>query len=124
MKFVRKYLNIILISLFFVFSSCQANKTQTVIPTNVVDVSPGWDGNEQNSGLITYIENKGFLITENAANKYIFLTEKYGSFLAPPVKKGEGLQEEGQYFILTNQYMSTFVYLSQVHKNNTFLKHE
>lgn len=124
MKFVKKYLSVILISLFLVFTSCQTTKTQTVIPTNVVDVSPSWDGNEQNSGLITYIENKGFLITENAANKYTFLTEKYGEFLAPQVKKGEGLKEEGQYFILNNQYMSIFVYLSQVHKNNTFLKHE
>ena len=107
---------IYLIFFTFCFCSCKTQKVETFIPPPIVEAQPSWDGERQDSGLIDYIDGKGFLITRGAAERYTFLTEKFGSTLTPPIKAGEGLQADKENFILSPEYMSVFMEVSRLNK--------
>lgn len=105
-----------IICFVFALSSCQTKKVETFIPPPIVESQPSWDGERQDSGLIDYIDGKGFLITKGAAERYTFLTEKFGQQLTPPIKSGEGLVVEGKNFLLSPEYMSIFMEVSRLNK--------
>jgi hypothetical protein len=110
-----KIISILLFSL--ILCSCKsANQNVTLIPPPIKETQPSWDNQEQNSGLITYVDNVGFLITPGAAQRYRNLTEKFGSTLTPPVEPGEGLLPYGGNFILTPEYMAVFMEVSRINK--------
>lgn len=111
MKFAR----LLAISLFLV--SCQSKKIETITPPPIVEKQPSWDHNTQNSGLIEYKDGVGFIITHNAASRYIYLTGKHGDKLSPPVTAGQGLIEYPPNFVLSAQYMSVFMEVSKIEKN-------
>jgi hypothetical protein len=113
MKHWKNYVALFLVNCFLI--SCKAIKepSHTIIPSLVVDREASWDNNEQNSGLLDYIEGKGFLLTSDAAKRYTELTKKYGSTRVPPLAEGEGLVTEGDKFYLSNQYMVEFVVMNQ-----------
>lgn len=102
-----------------IFSICAVScktKTKTFVPPPIVEVQPSWDGNKQNSGLIDYIDGKGFVITKGAAERYTALTEKFGITLVPPVKSGEGLEPYGDNFLLSPEHMAVFMEISRLNK--------
>lgn len=83
----------------------------------IVDTNPSWDGNQQNSGVIQYIDQVGWHLTERAANRYEALTEKYGSMFLPKLEKGAGLIKQGDgTFILNNEYMVKFILMNKKNK--------
>jgi hypothetical protein len=82
-----------------------------------VEKQPSWDGYEQNSGLINYEDGVGFIITPNAAKRYISLTEKFGAKLTPPISVGEGLKKYEENYSLSPEYMSVFMEVSRLNKN-------
>lgn len=99
----------------FVFIGCQT-KQETIMPPPIVETQPSWDGEKQNSGLIDYIDGKGFLITKGAAERYIYLTGKFGDQLTPKITAGQGLEPYEKNFILTPEYMSVFMEVSRLNK--------
>lgn len=105
------------IFLFFVLVGCQTKQIETIIPDPIVESQPSWDGEQQNSGLIDYIDGKGFLITKGAAERYTFLTAKFGKELTPEIEPGEGLIPEGVNFILSPEYMEVFMEVSRRNKS-------
>jgi hypothetical protein len=110
-----KIFNSILFALLL--NSCVSdNNSVTIVPPPIRESQPSWDKQEQNSGLITYIDNVGFLITPGAAERYSLLTEKFGNKLTPPVKKSEGLMPYENNFILTPEYMAIFMEISKLNK--------
>lgn len=113
MKLERLYLNSLLAALF-VLSSCK--NAETYIPTTISEVQPSWDGLSQNSGIVDFIKDEGFLISKSAAARYTFLTEKFGAKLTPPVVAGEGLIEKNEKYILSPEYMSVFMEVSRLNK--------
>jgi hypothetical protein len=108
---MRNYLFI-----FLLLTACQTKPVETYTPPKIVDTQPSWDGFEQNSGLIDYIDGKGFLITKGAAYRYRFLTKTLGSTLTPPIQEGEGLIPDGENFILSPEHMTIFMELSELNK--------
>ena len=110
-----RFILILLFSFVFIGSSCRT--VEEVKKPVIVDTSPSWDGNEQNSGVLEYIDDKGWHITQKAANRYSELTKKYGNMFIPELKRGEGLepQEDGT-FIIKNEYMVKFVLMNKKHK--------
>jgi len=51
---------------------------------------PGFDGNEQNSGIVQFLSDGSLEITPCAWTRYNFFIEKYGDRLVPPSKKNAG----------------------------------
>lgn len=85
------------------------NPARTFVPAPIVEVQPSFDKEEQNSGLIDYVDGKGFLITSDAAARYRELTKLFGAECNPPLKEGEGLEEQaGGNYILPSSYMVEF----------------
>jgi len=51
----------------------------------------GFDGNEQNSGIIGFTPQGGLEITESAKTRYMSFVEQYGARLIPSIKGEFGL---------------------------------
>lgn len=115
---VRFLLSNVFLAILLLTSSCNFNKTpKTIVPSVVVDTVPSWDGNEQNSGILDFVEGKGWLITPKAAKRYSELSEMYGNMFEPDLGKAEGLvaQEDGN-FILPQEYIVKFGLMNQKNK--------
>lgn len=115
-----KYLLIILS--YFVLTSCSTNNPQIIsdnvliekpISKIIIDTEPSFDKNEQNSGIISFIDGKGWLITERAAARYNKLIELYGKTLTPSIHEGFGLTKYYNNFLLTQEGMVNFALLNQ-----------
>lgn len=105
------------------FSSCSLLRPRPIVPDFVEDVSPSWDGEEKNSGLLGYIDGQGYLITPSAAARYTWLTEYYSKDYNPALKSGVGLnQQKDGNFILSTQYMVEFVVMNKKYKSNILPK--
>lgn len=109
MKFIFLFLTLF-------FCGCQNVPPTTYVPPPIVEKEPSWDGDKQNSGLIEYIDGRGFLITPKAAIRYTSLTEKFGSKITPPISAGEGLIPYQGNFLLSPEYMSVFMEVSTLNK--------
>ena len=98
----------------FLFLGCSAVQ---IVPDRIDNKEWSFDGNEQNAGIKDYNKDLGWHITENAAKRYVSLTERYGKYEIPPLSKGEGIIiiPPNQYY-LPNQYMVKFATLNQKHK--------
>lgn len=84
----------------------------------IVDKVASWDENSQNSGVINFIPEEGWLITPHAANRYISLSEKFGGMFTPKLLTGEGLVEKGDNFILPQSYMVKFAVMNRENKKS------
>lgn len=120
-----KILKVMLLTGFasFCLSNCisvkPAPEVQVKPKIELVDSTPSWDENEQNSGIINYIDNIGWLITPRAAARYTALTKKYGSIFTPALKEGEGLVERADgKFLLNNEYIVKFAVMNRKLKND------
>ncbi|REK56951.1 MAG: hypothetical protein DWQ49_09595 [Bacteroidetes bacterium] len=102
----------------FLLPSCVGTRTYT--PPPIVDTQPSWDGNKQNSGIISYdVESGNYHITANAASRYNALIDKYGDMFLPKLKKGDGLtkKNDGTYLIST-QHLIKFGQMNIKHKES------
>jgi len=91
------------------------NPTPDIINNEIIS----YDEGVQNGGIIqTYIytenntENKGFIITENAKNRYNALIKKYGNRFIPELKQDMGIKiiniNNKQYYFISAQHMVYF----------------
>lgn len=117
MKNLTKLIGALLV--FVSITNCSMWNTTPIVPVFIKDTVPSWDGEEQNSGLLGYVEGKGYLLTPSAAARYSYLTELYAKDYSPPLEKGIGLtKEEGGAFYLSSQYMVEFVVMNQKFKSS------
>lgn len=115
MKFAAKLASI---SLFFLVSctSYQADpKIETIVTPPIEQQQVRFSANNQNAGIIDFVEGSGFIIDKGAAERYSTLVALYGSSLVPPVKVGDGLKETSENFILDSEHMIYFMDLSAKH---------
>ncbi len=114
---LKSYAIYCLISVFCIFglSSCSLFEREKPVP-EVVDTNPSWDGTEQNSGVLDFIEGEGLLITPKAAKRYTALSEKHSKLFLPPLKSGEGLIPKGDNFILPPEYVVKFAVMNKKNK--------
>lgn len=106
--------------LLFSFVSCSSVKKEEIVikpKIEIVDSTPSWDGNEQNSGVINFVAGKGALITPRAAARYNALIVKYGTMFIPILKEGDGLTPEGENFFLDSEHVVKFAEMNRKHKN-------
>ena len=94
---------------FLLLTSC-STVPETYLPPQVTQREASWDGNVQNSGLISYDE-KGFQMTESAIRRYLSLVEK---FEEAPV----GIVQDGDKWYLTHEGMANFLDLNDRRLNN------
>jgi hypothetical protein len=101
----------------FVFVACKTADIKTIIPPRIVEEQPSWDENTQNSGIIEYVEGKGFLITNKALTRYESLVALLGAKEIPPILLGEGvtIEPSGKIY-LTSEAAVHFVVLSDKFK--------
>ena len=101
----------------FVFVACKTADIKTIIPPRIVEEQPSWDENTQNSGIIEYVEGKGFLITNKALARYQSLVALLGAKEIPPILPGEGvtIEPSGKIY-LTSEAAVHFVVLSDKFK--------
>jgi hypothetical protein len=99
--------------------------TKTVIPAVVENTQPSFDGNKQDSGLIS-ISIAGAIVTEGFVARYEALIATYGSepeFL-PPVTARQGIsdappadqeanRDRGRVYLMTNQALANFIKMNQ-----------
>lgn len=111
-SFVRFFLSSFL---FLSLASCSFTSSY-FNPKFVEDDSASWDGEFQNSGIISYEKGKGFLITETAAKRYSDLTDKFGATYIPKISHGEGLYRIDNDYYLPNRYMVVFAVFNQKNK--------
>lgn len=88
----------------------------------IVEIEPqkeaSFDGEDQNAGVISYIDGKGFLITAGAAKRYTELTKIYGENMTPKIGVGEGLSYTSEGIYLPSEYMAEFVVMSDKYRRN------
>lgn len=108
---LKNSLVLMLCAISFPISSC---KTIPIVPDRVSNSEISFDGNNQNAGVIDFVKGEGWRITDNAAKKYLYLSEKYGHNLRPPIEPGEGLIEKPEWYVLTHEYMIKFAVLNQI----------
>lgn len=112
----------ILLCLFLLsFIGCSSVKEENIVvkpKVEIVDTTPSWDGNEQNSGLIDVIPGKGVLITSRAAKRYNALIVKYGKMFEPALKENDGLTPDGDSYLLDNEHLVKFIEMNRKHKNS------
>ncbi len=89
----------------------------TIVPPRVEDSQISWDGNEQNGGLIDYVEEKGFEITKKALIRYNALIFLFGKTLVPQVVENDGVTIEGERIFLSSEAMVNFMTLNKKFKN-------
>ena len=88
-------------------------------PSIVKPQEISFDGNEQNSGVLYQITEGGFIITENAKNRYNALIKLYGNKCTPPIIENHGLTPV---YIATDEAIENFAKLNLWHKNQDVLQ--
>lgn len=115
--------------IFFIFflSSCSSPKVTEItkeeeikinspIVRVIEDRQPSFDGNEQNSGIIDFFPDKGWLITNNALKRYNILIEKFGKMFEPSINKDYGLIIENNKNYLSSEAMIKFALMNKQNK--------
>ena len=106
-------------------SSCS---TKTIIPRVIEETKPSYDGNKQDSGLISAGPD-GAIVTESFVARYDALVRTYGAepeFL-PPIELGSGVsevspedqlkhQDRGRVYLLSKQALVRFIKMNQWRK--------
>lgn len=100
-----------LVLFIFLLSGCQSPEVVTFVPERAISTSPSFDGNVANSGLLGFIPDKGFELTDSATERYKGLTEKFD-------EKPIGLSKDDSKNILTKEGMMHFLELVDKDRNN------
>lgn len=108
------WLSNLILALVLVFGvSC----AKTVVPDKIVDVTPSYDGNEQNSGFISFNDDNSAVITPRARDRYNNLAKKYGIIFVVPVFQDFGItpRPDGN-FNISAEALSKFAQMNQWRK--------
>jgi len=89
----------------------------TIIPERVEDTEISWDDQNQNGGLLDYVDGKGFEITKKALIRYNSLIFLYGKTQIPPVAENDGVTLENGRIFLSPEAMVNFMTLNKKFKN-------
>ncbi len=92
------------------------------VPEIIKYTEPSFDNNEQNSGIIDFIPDLGWIITEKAAARYNLLINKFGGDFVPPILPNFGLSiiyNPDKKIILTQEAMVKFAIMNQKYKYET-----
>lgn len=89
--------------LFLVLAASMAGCAPTIAPHRVVTHEASYDGNTQNSGIISSDSN-GFVVTQHFLDRHGF-------------KIGDGIVPEGRNYRITAEIMSKAIDLDQTRKN-------
>jgi hypothetical protein len=118
-KLWRLFAGVSLISLGVSCSSLKPSPpVVTIVPERIVEQKEAsWDGDVQNSGLLDYVEGRGFEVTKKALARYNALVFTLGSSLIPPIVQNDGVTIEGERIFLTPEAMVNFITLNQKFKN-------
>ena len=99
------------------FTACQNKEIKTITSTRVEKIEKSWDGNSNNSGIIDFVDGKGFLITKKAAERYNTLISIYGKNELPPILKNYEILNEDSKIYLTSEGMTIFIVFSDKFNN-------
>ena len=115
MNFVRGFL----LSLLIVSAGCKtAQPIQTILPPPAPkEEHASFDGEIQNSGILAYEDNIGFIITKNAKERYQALASIYGPTMVPPVLGDMGISPSGENFAMSSEAMSYFMLFTEKYKS-------
>lgn len=89
----------------------------TIAPAPIKTTQASWDGNKQNSGIIS-VNKDGFLVTPHFIDRYQGLLARYGDRLTPKVRPDDtiGVSPEGGNFQITAQVLARFNRLNAMRK--------
>jgi hypothetical protein len=82
----------------------------TVIPNTVPSSAASFDGNDQNSGIISASAD-GYVVTTHFRDRYNALIATYGRDFAVPLRVDDGLTNNGQW-VIDRQHLSQFLEMS------------
>lgn len=102
----RKYSKLLILFVCCSLSSCATREGDTFFK-DYKKTQATWDGDNQNSGLISYSNEYGFELTQRAADRYIKLTTQYSTLYS--VTPGEGLKNINNRYFLNAQYLQIFI---------------
>lgn len=104
-------------------SNCTSTKSDTNSDLPIVKIEevikysqPSFDQNERNSGIIDFVDGKGWLITEGALKRYNELINKYGTDFSPVLSRDFGLTieyEKSAKLFLSQEAMVKFAIMNQ-----------
>lgn len=109
---------------FILLNSCSSISTDNEKQNNLLinvsqvqvdDSEASFDGNEQNSGIIDFIDGRGWLITKRAADRYLLLLNNFGNEEQKSIPNN-GLTKDNINYILTQEGMVNFALLTQINK--------
>lgn len=97
----------ILVAVFLVLTAC-STPPKTFLPVQVTQTQPSWDGSRQDSGIIDFVDGKGFMLTDSAVRRYKSLAEKFN-------EEAVGLSTENGVNYLNQEGMVLFLTLNDRH---------
>lgn len=113
-----KILTYRILPLFVALSLCGC--IRTVVPIDVRPAAPAYDGNVQDSGLIS-IGPKGAIITEHARDRFNALVDLYGKdpYFVPTLEHDfgitsmEGDMGRGPLYLISKESLTDFVLMNK-----------
>lgn len=98
--------------------SCKADKT--IRPIAVIDVAPSYDGNIQDSGIIS-VANNGVTVTQRVIDRYVALVAIYGDEFTPSLDPQLGFEKiindspsnRGQLYLMEKRTLVCFIKMNQ-----------
>lgn len=90
-------------------------------PAQVTTDTASFDGNDQNSGLVSMLNDGSAIITEHARERYNALVAVYASKFTPKLKQDDGVQPAGVVqgkglYQIDAQHLVMFVQMNQWRK--------
>lgn len=95
-----------------------AGCTSTVTPDRVTSSVASFDGNEQNSGIISGNAN-GYVVTAHFRDRYNALVATYGRDFSPPIEPDAGIVEiesRKSLYLIDRQHLAQFLEMNAWHR--------
>lgn len=102
-----KTLTKILLGVVLGLSAC-STPPKTFLPTQIHQTEASFSGNLQNSGIVDFVEGKGFILDDSAVKRYKSLCVKFGEEVI-------GLSVEDEKNYLNKEGMVLFLSLNDKH---------
>lgn len=93
--------------LIVIFALCLASCSTTVVPGIVQSARPGYDGLNENSGVLG-VANGQFVVTAGFRARYVALTGVYRKSFSPAAEVVTTARDDGN-FLIDPQHMQQFL---------------